>query len=98
MFLIWLAPVWRRTPDYIKGLYITWAVFYFAYFGFSVFATVVTLRYMDPIYVMGFIVPAVLLGYNRAKLKALAAMPRPVVAMPQQPVKAKKSVPAKRKK
>jgi len=98
MFLIWLAPVWRRTPDYIKGLYITWAVFYFAYFGFSVFATVVTLRYMDPIYVMGFIVPAVLLGYNRAKLKALAAMARPVVAMPQQPVKAKKSVPAKRKK
>ncbi len=95
VFFVWLIQVWRKTPVYIKGLFITWSVFYFAYMGFSIFATVVTLRYLAPIYVMGFIMPLLLLGYNKARIKELALT---AAKEPEAPKTQPKTAPVKKTK
>lgn len=64
IFAIRLLKGWKRIPVNIKGLFVTWTMFFFGYMFFSIFATVVTLRYMDPLYIMGFVMPAILLLYK----------------------------------
>lgn len=96
VFAIRLVKNWRRVPVNVKGLFITWTMFFFGYMLFSIFATVVTLRYMDPLYILGFVMPAILLLYKPGRAEQAPAA-QPVKAIPRRARAAKPSQKQKRK-
>ncbi len=56
---------WRNLTAETKRLLVVWGIFYFGFMAFSIFATSVNLRFMDPVFVLGLIMPFALL--ERAK-------------------------------
>lgn len=49
---------------------IMWALFYFGYVLFSLFATIVLLRYLDPLFILGVVMPFVVIGqYKKVRGK-----------------------------
>ncbi|MCW3121823.1 MAG: hypothetical protein JWQ38_1315 [Flavipsychrobacter sp.] len=56
--------VWGKVNREIKVMFITWAAFYCCFMVFSILASPVNLRFMDPIFVLGVIMPVILLGYS----------------------------------
>jgi hypothetical protein len=55
----------RKISHYSWTIYLTWSLFYFAFAMFTIFATAVNLRFMDPIFVLGLIMPFALLNSIR---------------------------------
>lgn len=53
--------VWRGIPLMVKGLFLSWTFYYFAFMAFSVFASAVNLRFLDPFFILGYIIPFILL-------------------------------------
>jgi hypothetical protein len=64
---------WRKIPLYTRGLAIVWGLFFFGFMAFSIFATSVNLRFMDPIFVLGLIIPFVLINYIKSSEQQTAA-------------------------
>lgn len=64
---------WRKIPLYTRGLVIVWGLFFFGFMAFSIFATSVNLRFMDPIFVLGLIIPFVLINYIKSSEQQTAA-------------------------
>ncbi|MBX2904709.1 MAG: hypothetical protein KF744_01635 [Taibaiella sp.] len=96
VFVVRLVKNWRRVPGNVKGLFVTWTMYFFGYMAFSIFATVVTLRYMDPLYILGFVMPVILLLYKPGEAQP-EPEPEPVKAVPQPAVAAKPQRKQKRK-
>jgi hypothetical protein len=59
-FLSRSIPIWEKIPHDAKGLFIFWCVFYFGYMAFSIFAAAINLRFLDFLFVPGFIMPVIL--------------------------------------
>lgn len=70
-FLVRTFRVRKLVPSGMWKFFLTWSFFYLSFVGFTIFAASVNLRFMDPIFVLGFIAPFVLLrGANEyGKLK-----------------------------
>ena len=59
---IFMVLKYRKHIDQdVRRLFVFWCFFYFGYMFFSICSTVVLLRYMDPYFVIGIIMPFVLL-------------------------------------
>jgi len=59
-FLFKNLKIWRKTDKYARSLFYIWSLFYFGYLLFSVFSTTVLLRYLDPLFTLGIVMPFVL--------------------------------------
>ncbi len=59
-FLFRYIRIWKKVGKDAKNLFIFWCFFYFGYVAFSVFSTIVLLRYLDPIFALGIIMPFIL--------------------------------------
>ncbi len=59
-FLLRAVPVWGRVTQGDKGLFLVWSLFFTGYMAFSIFASAVNLRFMDYLFVTGYIMPFVL--------------------------------------
>ncbi len=55
----------RTTPPYLNGLLITWGTFYFGYMVFCILASAINLRFLDYLFVPGFIMPLILIAATR---------------------------------
>jgi hypothetical protein len=58
--LRWLMGRKKLSGNNLR-LFAAWGLFYLAFMGFSIFASAVNLRFMDPVFVLGLIIPLVLL-------------------------------------
>ncbi len=61
-FLIVLLREKGRFTRGIKSVFLLWTLFYLCYAGFSIFSAVVNLRFLDCLFVVGFIMPFVFLA------------------------------------
>ena len=59
--LLGYIKTWRTSDKASKNLFFFWCFFYFGYMFFSVFSTIVLLRYLDLLFVIGLIMPFILL-------------------------------------
>ncbi len=59
-FVARVIPIWRSVPRSKWGLIIVWGSFFFGYMAFSIFASAVNLRFLDYLFVTGYIMPFVL--------------------------------------
>ncbi len=82
LFFVRLIRNWKRTALSVKGMFFGWSIFYFGYMAFSISATVVTLRYMDPLYVLGLAMPAFLIFYKPGESEAITDIPEPSDTIP----------------
>jgi hypothetical protein len=53
--------IWKKIASTSKALLIVWSCFYFGYMGFSIFASAVNLRFLDYLFVMGIVMPFILI-------------------------------------
>ncbi len=61
LFFFRALPIWRKIPRHVRGLFLTWSLFYFSFMAFTIFASAVNLRFMDPVFILGFIIPVILI-------------------------------------
>jgi hypothetical protein len=52
---------WKKTRREVRSLFLLWCCFYFVFMAFTIFATAVSLRYMDPFYIIGLVIPFILI-------------------------------------
>ena len=64
-FLVRVVPVWKSVSQEDKGLLVVWGLFFTGYMAFSIFASAVNLRFLDYLFVMGYIMPFVLFAKAR---------------------------------
>ncbi len=74
LFLNWKR--WKSMDRYIRGVFGVWAVFYFGYLLFSVASAYIVFRYLDVIFVLGVIMPVVLLPHIKDRLPVFARFTR----------------------
>jgi len=63
LFLFRALRTRKKMSGDIWRLFLFWSVFYFAFMAFIIFATPIVLRYLDPIFILGFVLPFPLLSY-----------------------------------
>lgn len=64
-FLVRVVPVWKSVSQEDKGLLVVWGLFFTGYMAFSIFASAVNLRFLDYLFVTGYIMPFVLFAKAR---------------------------------
>jgi hypothetical protein len=60
-FFVRIFPIRKRIPVAVWKFFATWSFFYLSFMAFTIFATAVNLRFLDPIFVLGLIAPFVLI-------------------------------------
>lgn len=63
-----LIKAWKSISKDTRQFFFVWALFYFSFMAFSIFATAVNLRFMDLIFILGLIIPVVL--WNKIRINS----------------------------
>ncbi len=67
-FLLHNRKRWKSLDKSARSLFISWGLFYFGFLLFCTFSAFIVLRYMDTMFVLGIIIPAVLFKYSHKEI------------------------------